>query len=231
MKQQIVTKGIVLSRVDYGEADRILTILTPEHGKLSMMARGVRKSKSKLAGGIELFSVSDITYMAGRGELGTLISSRLVKYYDNIVSDIERVQLGYELIKLLNKVTEDKPESDYFDLLEQSFIALNNNSFSIDLIRIWFHARLLRMAGHTPNLRTDTNDNKLAVDSKYNFDPEAMTFTAHEQGRYNATQIKTLRLLFDGHTLVSLNRVTGLEDSLNDISPLVKSMLTTHIRT
>ncbi len=231
MKQQIVTRGIVLSRIDYGEADRILTILTPGHGKLSMMARGVRKSKSKLAGGIELFSTSDITYMAGRGELGTLISSRLIKYYDNIVSDIERVQLGYELIKLLNKVTEDNPESDYFDLLEQAFIALNDKAYSIELIRIWFHAQLLRMAGHSPNLRSDTSDNKLAVDAKYNFDPEAMTFSIHEQGRYNANQIKTLRLLFDGHTLSSLNRVNGLDDSLGDISPLVKAMLSTHIRT
>jgi len=231
MKQQIVTKGIVLSRIDYGEADRILTILTPDNGKLSMMARGVRKSKSKLAGGIELFSTSDITYISGRGELGTLISSRLIKYYENIVSDIERVQLGYELIKLLNKATEDSPESEYFELLEQSFIALNDKSVSIELIRIWFHSHLLRMAGHTPNLRTDTNDDKLAIDNNYNFDPEAMTFTKHEQGSFSASHIKTLRLLFDGHTLVSLNRVTGLAESLSDISSLVKSMLTTHIRT
>lgn len=231
MNQQIVTKGIVLSRIDYGEADRILTILTPDNGKLSMMARGVRKSKSKLAGGIELFSTSDITYMAGRGELGTLISSRLIKYYDKIVSDIERVQLGYELIKLLNKATEDRPESEYFELLEQSFIALNDKSVSIELIRTWFHAHLLRMAGHTPNLRTDTAGEKLLPDAKYNFDPEAMAFTLHEQGRFNASHIKTLRLLFDGHTLKSLSRVTGLDDSLPAISPLVKAMLTDHVRT
>lgn len=231
MKQQIVTKGIVLSRIDYGEADRILTILTPSYGKLSMMARGVRKSKSKLAGGIELFSTSDITYMSGRGELGTLISSRLINYYKNIVSDIDRVQLGYELIKLLNKATEDNPESEYYELLEQAFMALDDNSVSIDLVRIWFHAHLLRMAGHTPNLRTDTNEDKLSVEKKYNFDPEAMTFSAHEQGRYDSKQIKTLRLLFDGHTLASLNRVVGLESSINEISPLVKAMLSTHIRT
>ena len=54
---QLVTDGIVLSRVNYGEADRIIKLLTPEAGKLSLMARGVRKPKSKLAGGIELFSI------------------------------------------------------------------------------------------------------------------------------------------------------------------------------
>ena len=53
------TKAIVLRRTDYGEADRILQLLTPS-GKRSVIARGVRKEKSKLAGGIELFSVSDV---------------------------------------------------------------------------------------------------------------------------------------------------------------------------
>jgi DNA repair protein RecO (recombination protein O) len=79
--QQLQTRGIILSRTDFGEADRILTVLTPQQGKLRLMAKGVRKIKSKLAGGIELFSVSDITYIRGKGELGTLISwiaSRLI---------------------------------------------------------------------------------------------------------------------------------------------------------
>src|SRR5205085_581911 len=120
-----LSSGIVLSRTNYGEADRILTLLTPDHGKLRLMARGVRKVKSKLAGGIELFSVSDITFIRGRGEMGTLISTRLVKHYGKIVQHIDRVQLGYELIKLLNTATEDRPEADYFELLQQAFAALD----------------------------------------------------------------------------------------------------------
>lgn len=230
MNQQIVTKGIVLSRTDFGEADRILTLLTPDHGKLRMMARGVRKSKSKLAGGIELFSTTNITYMTGKGELGTLVSSRLITYYDIIITDIERVQLGYELIKLINKTTEDQPDSGYFQLLEQSFIALNDKIISVDLIRTWFHAHLIRMAGHSPNLRIDSSGQPLDQDTSYNFDPEDMVFTPHKQGHFTSNHIKTLRLLFDGYTASSLNRVTGLNDNLKDISPLVKTMITTHIR-
>ena len=67
MKPTTTTSAIILKRVDYGEADRILTLLTPDHGKLSLMAKGVRKIKSKLAGGIELFSISTITFAEGRG--------------------------------------------------------------------------------------------------------------------------------------------------------------------
>ena len=118
MNQQRTT-AIVLTRVDYGEADRIVTVLTPDAGKLSLIAKGVRRVKSKLAGGIELFSTSEITYIPGRGSVSTLVSSRLVRHYGRIVQDIDRTMLGYELMKLLHKVTEDEPERDYYELLEQ----------------------------------------------------------------------------------------------------------------
>lgn len=71
---QIVTKGIVLSRTEFGEADRIITVLTTDHGKIRLIAKGVRRIKSKSAGGIELFSVSDITYIPGRRDRNFNIS-------------------------------------------------------------------------------------------------------------------------------------------------------------
>ena len=74
MPYDIRTKAIVLRRTNYGEADRILNLLT-EKGLISAIAHGVRKEKSKLAGGIELFCVSDITAHEGRNNsLHTLTS-------------------------------------------------------------------------------------------------------------------------------------------------------------
>lgn len=229
MKNQIVTTAIVLRRTDYGEADRVITVLTPDHGKLSMMARGVRRHKSKLAGGIELFSTSDITYMPGKGDLGTLVSSRLIKHYDQIVTDIEHVQLGYELIKLLNKAIEDNCEAEYYDLLAATYEALNNPDIAPELIRSWFHAQLLRLAGHTPNLRTDTTGSALSVDYTYNFDSDGMAFIMHEQGRFTPAHIKSLRLLFDGHPVHSLYKVNGLQGSVEQISPLMRIMISEHL--
>lgn len=230
--KQIVTTGIILSRTDYGEADRILTVLTPDHGKLRLMARGVRKPKSKLAGGIELFSTSNITFIAGKSEsgLGTLISTRLIKHYGRIVQDIDRVQLGYELIKLLNKATEDQPEAEYYSLMDQAFAALDDPKINLELIRLWFQAQLLRQAGHSPNLKTDTNDRPLNVETSYNFDFEAMTFMPHGQGKYTANDIKTLRLLFSVHTPTEIAKVQDLDGLLADIAPLIRTMLTSHIR-
>jgi DNA repair protein RecO (recombination protein O) len=82
---QIITTAIILRRTDFGEADRILTLITPDHGKIRLMAKGVRRPKSKLAGGIELFSVSKISYIKGRSEIGTLVSAQLNTHYGTIV--------------------------------------------------------------------------------------------------------------------------------------------------
>ncbi len=227
---QIVTTGIVLSRTDYGEADRILTVLTPDHGKLRLMARGVRKMKSKLAGGIELFSVSDITFIRGRGEIGTLISSRLSTHYRHIVKDIDRVQLGYELIKQLNKVTEDHPEPAYFELLQQAFMALDDTAIDTDLTRLWFQSQLLRLGGHTPNLKTDTAGQPLNPSQTYNFDLESMTFETRSNGSFNADKIKFMRLLFAHHQPKILARVNGVNSLVKSSSQLVQTMLQNHIR-
>lgn len=231
--KRLLTTGIILSRTDYGEADRILTVLTPDYGKLRVVARGVRKVKSKLAGGIELFSTSQLTFMPGKSEsgLGTLISTRLIKYYSRIVQDIDRVQLGYELIKLLNKATEDHPEAEYYHLLERAFAALDDPEIELELVRAWFQAQLLRQAGHTPNLHTDTAGAKLDADTAYTFDPEAMTFTPRTAGKYTAAHIKVLRLLFSGHPPADIAKVQGLDALLGTLAPLINTMLKSFVRT
>ena len=125
---QITTKGIVLARTNYGEADRIVTVLTPEHGKLRVMAKGVRRLKSKLAGGVELFCVSDLSLIRGRGDLSTLTSSRMHHQFSSITKDIDRTMYGYEILKCIATITEEEAGLDYYSLLEATLSALNDAS-------------------------------------------------------------------------------------------------------
>jgi DNA repair protein RecO len=228
--KQIVTQGIVLARTNYGEADRILTLLSPDHGKLRLMAKGVRKSKSKLAGGIELFSISDITFMRGRSEVGTLLSARLKHHFGNIVKDIDRTMLGYELIKQINRATEDEPEPEYFDLLELTLAALNDEAVTNELIQTWFSAQLLRRGGHTPNLQTDKAGSKLKENQAYTFSFDDMSFAATPVSRFSSQHIKLLRLLFSSHTVQAINKVQGIENLLIEVAPLIKTMRNLYIR-
>ncbi len=228
--KQLQTTGIILSRTDYGEADRILTLLTPQYGKLHVIARGVRKVKSKLAGGIELFSVSNISFIKGRGELATLTSTRLIKHYSGIVKDLQRTMLAYDLIKQLNRATEDEPDMDYFELLESAFMALDSATIDLSVIRIWFAMQLLRLGGHSPNLRTDTSGSALQPGQKYNFDFERMAFAPAPNGRFTPNHIKWMRLGFSDNSPKVLQQVSGVDELLPDIIPIVQTMLSNHIR-
>ena len=228
--KQLLTQGIILSRTDYGEADRIITLLTPDYGKLRLMAKGVRKVKSKLAGGIELFSISHITFLQGKNDLGTLVSTRLISHYGNIVKDIQRVQLGYDLIKMLNKATEDEPEEEYFQLLQQGFVALDDSAIPTELIQVWFQAQLIKLAGHKPNLQTDAAGNAMDPSEKYDFSYDDMAFRLRASGRFTANGIKFLRLLFSGSSPAALAKVQGSTELIASTRPLVSTMFTSQIR-
>ncbi len=219
-----LTLGIVLNRTDFGEADRILTILTPTDGKLRLMAKGVRRIKSKLAGGIELFSVSELSFMSGKGEIGTLVSTRLQVHFGNIVNNIERTMFGYELLKRLNRVIEDAAGPEYFELLKTSLQALNEPDLSLDILEAWFHAQLLKLAGHQPNLRTDPQGQRLRSDESYNFDMERMAFTADTSGRFQARHIKLMRLLFGLAQPEPLQQVEGMAQVMTASGQLINSL-------
>jgi len=227
---RINTQGIVLSRTDYGEADRILSFLTPDQGKVSAIAKGVRKQKSKLAGGIELFSVSEISYIPGRRDISTLISTRLIKHYGNIVKDLDRTNAAYSLIKTINRATEDKLEPAYFHLLQMTLESLADNSINLELAKTWFAAQLLRLGGHSPNLRTDSSDQKLKADETFDFDMNTMTFEVADDGHFAPEHIKFLRLLFsDNHPKV-ISKVKGADIFTLSAEPLIQSMLQAYIR-
>ena len=227
---QIVTRGIVLARTNYGEADRIVTMLTPDNGKLRLMAKGVRRSKSKLAGGIELFSVSEISFIRGRGDISTLTSTRLQTHYGNIVKHIDRTMAGYDLIKQINKATEDEPEPTYFTLLDDALRALNDETVPEQLIRTWFAAQLLRMGGHEPNLQTDTSGQKLDAAKTYHFSFDDMAFAQHDRGGFDASKIKFLRLLFSPNQPHALSKVQGGAKLTEACTPVVITMFQSHIR-
>jgi DNA repair protein RecO len=228
----IVTQGIVLNRTDYGEADRILHFLTPDQGKLTGIAKGVRKSKSKLAGGIELFSTSELSFIVGKSEIYTIISARLIKHFGNIVKELNRTNTGYETIRLLNKATEDNPEAAYFNLLTQTFEALDNLDHDPKVTDVWFKMQLVKLAGHTPNLKTDCDGAVLLQNGFYNFNFDNMCFESEDPQRavFNANHIKFLRLGFGASRPQILHNVTGSNKLAGQIEQLIASLLTSTVR-
>jgi DNA repair protein RecO (recombination protein O) len=215
MSSLLRSDAIVLRRTNYGEADRIIQVITPENGKLSVMARGVRREKSRLAGGIELFAVCDIVLHIGKGEIATLTGARMKTFFDRIMLDYDRMQFGYEAIKHIARASDMLSEPEFYDLLYDSLAALNNLKINLKVIQTWFYLRLAKLLGNGLNTATDNNGMKLVEDAHYNFDTAHQVFVFAETGRYDANHIKLLRVI-DNNPPAVIAKIANLDDLIDD---------------
>lgn len=220
---RLATQGIILRRTDYGEADRIITFITPDYGKIRAIAKGVRKSKSKMAGGIELFSVSELHLIKGKGDIDTLTSTRLIKHFGRVVQDLDRTKLAYEFLKSINKTVEDNAGGDYFHILLDSLAALDEPRISLAITEVSFDMRILQILGHVPDFAVDKNGNSLKESDNFSFDFDSISFISNEQGLFNKNHLKILKL-FAYNTPQSVAAVQGIGSLTSDVLPLVRSM-------
>ena len=122
------TKAYVLRRTNYGEADRILNLITPE-GKISAIAKAVRKEKSKLAGSVEMFSLIDINIHQGKSEFGVITSAKMIRFYDKIVADLNKMELAGFVLKRISLMAEQSGNAEYFKIADQVLAAINGAIF------------------------------------------------------------------------------------------------------
>lgn len=226
MSQTIRSKAIVLRRTNYGEADRIIQIITPDNGRLSVMARGVRREKSRLAGGIELFAVCDLVLTRGTkstSDLWTLTGARLNTFFDRIMSDYSRLQFGYEAIKQTARAAETIDETEFYNLLEATLSSLNNLNVNLKITETWFYLRLAKLLGNELNTATDASGMKLVEDARYNFDPSDQVFIFNETGRYGSDILKILRIL-DANDPQIASRIQGVDNLIDDGLLLARSV-------
>jgi DNA repair protein RecO (recombination protein O) len=149
------TRAIVLRRTNYGEADRIIQLLTPS-GKRTVMAKGVRREKSRLAGGIELFAICDVVIGEGKSDIGILTSARLVQFYRHIMQDYDRMQFAYAMIKLITKASEMVDEPEWYDVLSEVLMGLDAHTIPLELVQTWFYLHYASLLGHELNLDRDS---------------------------------------------------------------------------
>lgn len=194
MPSDLRTRAIVLRRTNYGESDRILNLITPE-GKLAVLARGVRKEKSRLAGGIELFSVADVVVHQGRSSLGTLTGAKMLHFYgSNIMSDLSRLEFASSCLKKIDRVSEHTENPEFFSILEQVLAGLHQN-LAAELISTWFTFNLAHASGEEINLLCDVSGAKLQPDQRYAWDSFEAALKLYVNGPIGADEIKLARLM------------------------------------
>ena len=213
-RNDLRTEAIVLRRTKYGETDRILNLLTPL-GLKSVIARGVRKEKSKLAGGIEMFCLSDVVIHEGKGDLGTLTSAKMLAFYQNIMKDLDRLELASTILKQAARLADQIDTPDLFNLVKQDFEGLEHG-FSPLLIESWHNLNFARLSGKDVNLLFDTTGAPLSPDQRYVWNALDEALEPVAAGEIGASEIKLLRLM-----LVSDLRTVALVKNLDPLLPTV----------
>ena len=213
-QRDIKTLAYVLRRTNYGEADRILNLITPE-GKIAAIAKGVRKEKSKLAGSVEMFSLIEINVHLGKSDLGVVTSAKMLKYYDKLLTDFKKMELAGAILKNINKMAESSDSPEYFKITDQSLNCLNIG-MNADLVESWFLLNLLKVSGEEINLYRDAEGQKLTSEERYLWDSEAAAFVRDERGDFGANEIKMLRLILTTDLGV-VGRVKDIDAMLPDI--------------
>jgi DNA repair protein RecO (recombination protein O) len=143
--------GFVLRRHDLGEADRIVTLYTREHGKRRAVAKGVRKQQSRLAGHIELFTKVDV-YLAVGANLDVLTQAEALTTYPELAGDLERFAQASWAGETLDRLTpESEPDGYMFDLFGVVLAAIATADRPGLHLR-QFELQALTRAGYRPHL-------------------------------------------------------------------------------
>ena len=143
------TEGIVLRTRNLGEADRIITLYTREHGKVEGVDRGSRRVRRGLMGGTQLFTHGRYMLYSGRS-LETVSQAEIKRSFVGLRDDLVKLAHASYIAELLDVSLEPgEPSEDLFVLLQESFVAIDDG-LSPALVSRWYELRLMDLLGYQP---------------------------------------------------------------------------------
>src|SRR3972149_7448123 len=121
-------EGIVLARRNYGEADRILSVYTKNHGRVSYMAKGIRRPASRKRGHLEVFNQFRFQAASGRG-IDLLTEAEIIDNFPEIRRSLKKVSLAYYFTEVIGRIThEHEVNRELYALIYEFFGKLRSTS-------------------------------------------------------------------------------------------------------
>lgn len=216
------TRGIIIRRQNFGEADRLITVFTQDRGKVRVIAKGARKPLSKLAGHLELFCLTKLNLAEGHS-LDVVTGAVIEKCFLGIRQKLPAAHTAYYLAETVDQLTvENEKHEEIFELLDEAFEHIN--VLSAPLLLSYFELNLAKITGFRPELYTClVCKQKIVPDGNYFDFAKGGLVCGHCNGRIGQAisneAIKILRLLLDH----SINIITKIKTE-NKIVKEVKSL-------
>lgn len=145
-------KALVLREVRYKEADRILTLLSAEEGKLTAKARGALRKSSRTGAATQQLTYAEMTLFANKGKW-TVNEASVLEPFDGLREDLEALALGSYFAECLEALAvEDEPDAELMQLGLNALYALSRGLYEPRLIKAAFELRLMCLSGYAPDL-------------------------------------------------------------------------------
>ncbi len=227
------TEGLVLRETEYKDADKLLTVLTKDRGKLTLRARGVRSKSSRLKSGCQLLAYSEFTVFENRGQ--QLIDEAVpIALFMNLRKDIEQLSLASYFAQVAEVLSqEDYPDPELLSLCLNALYALSELNKPQMLVKAAFELRAACQTGYLPNLE--------GCDLCGNRDPDRFLVSAGSlQCSGCLSDAEGLRLPVHRGALAALRYISSCdlkrlfsfrinEDSLKELSDIAETYLLTQL--
>ena len=148
----LTIQAIVLRVTDYNDQDALLTVLSRNHGKLTIKARGLRRKNSPLIAPCQLLAYGEFTLFEYRGQY-TINEAHSIELFQSLRRDLTRLSLGTYFAQAAELISqEDLPNPELQSLLLNSLYALSKLGLPEPLVKAVFELRAACLAGYTPDL-------------------------------------------------------------------------------
>lgn len=224
------TDAIVIRKEDNLESSRMFSVFTKDFGRIKVLGRGIRKIDSKLRGGIEIFSLSDIEFIQGVNKK-TLTDAVFIKKFNNIFKSTHVLEVAHKISQLAEEfITGEEPDEKIWNLLVDSFDKLNQYQLRAEhcqLIYSYFFWNFVLILGYEPELSSCAS-----CSTKLN--PYELYFSNKEGGvickncyaqkrdalKIKSDTVKILRLILkkDWDTLSKLRVESNTQKALKKVS-------------
>lgn len=154
LKPEIIrTDAVVLRSMDYGETSRINTLFTLDWGKMAVIAKGARSSRSRFGSTLDpMAHIQAIIYVKPSRELQTITDASHVRAYPEIRENFDRIEIGLKALELCNALLPDGQENrELFSLLVEILSTLNEPNDRLRNLSPFFQLRLASILGFSPS--------------------------------------------------------------------------------
>ena len=170
MSKLYTTDAIILTAKDYRDYDKLLTLFSPEHGRISAIVKGVKKPKSKLSGIVQSFTYGRYQLYLGKS-LDRLVQGTVYNGFGHLKGDLMKMSAGMCVLELLDKSVLREQESGALFGVTLSCFYLLEKDYPLQLPLRIFEAKLIDHLGYAPDLSGCLHHGEVAS-ARWYFDPD-----------------------------------------------------------